>query len=84
MLSILVGLFDSSLYLLLRGVLRPHLLVVIPASIVGAYIGQAVGGRVGDPVQIGDFSVLWAFVVGWVAILVVVSLASLMPDRQSH
>jgi len=82
-LSILVGVFDSSLYLLLRGVLRPHLLVVIPASIVGAYIGQAVGGRVGDPVQVGDFSLVWAIVVGWVAILIVVSLASIMPGRQS-
>jgi len=82
-LSILVGVFDSSLYLLLRGVLRPHLLVVVPASIVGAYIGQAVGGRVGDPVQVGDFSLVWAIVVGWVAILIVVSLASIMPGRQS-
>ena len=82
-LSVLVGLFDSCLYLLLRGVVRPHLLVVVPASIVGAYIGQAVGGRVGDPVQIGDFSLVWAFVVAWVAILIVVSLASIMPDRQS-
>ena len=83
-LSIIVGLFDSCLYLLIRGVLRPHLLVVIPAAIVGAFIGQAVGGRVGDPVQIGDFSVLWAIVLGWVGIVIVVSLASIVPDRQSH
>jgi len=82
-LSVLVGLFNSCLYLVLRGVLRAHLLVVIPASIVGAYIGQAVGGRVGDPVQIGDYSLIWASVVAWVAILIVVSLASIVPDRES-
>ena len=84
MLSILVGLFDSCLYLLIRGVLRPHLLVVVPAAIVGAYIGQAVGGRVGDPVRIGDFSLVWAFVLGWVGIAIVVSLASVVPDRRSR
>ena len=82
-LSVLVGLFNSCLYLVLRGGLRAHLLVVIPASIVGAYIGQAVGGRVGDPVQIGDYSLIWASVVAWVAILIVVSLASIVPDRES-
>ena len=83
-LSVLVGLFDSCLYLVLRGVLRPHLLVVVPAAIVGAYIGQAVGGRVGDPVQIGDFSVRLG-VRGRLggASSIVVSLASIVPDRQS-
>ena len=54
----------------------------MPAAIVGAFIGQAVGGRVGDPIQVGDFSVIWATVLAWVGILVVVSLASIMPDRE--
>ncbi len=82
-LSVMVGMFSSCLYLVVRGRIRAHLLLVVPAAIVGAYVGQAVGGRVGDPIQVGDFSVLWAAVVAWLAILVVASLASLMPDRQS-
>ena len=81
-LSILVGLFNSCLYVVLRGVVGAHLLAVVPASIVGAFIGQAVGGRVGDPVQLGDYSLAWASVMAWVAILVVVSLASVLPDRK--
>ncbi len=80
-LSVLVGTFNSCLYVVLRGVVRPHLIAVVPAAIIGAYIGQAVGGRVGDPIQIGDFSLVWATVLAWVGILVVVSLASIMPDR---
>jgi hypothetical protein len=81
-LSVLVGLFNSCLYVVLRGVVGAHLLAVVPASIVGAFIGQAVGGRVGDPVQLGDYSLAWASVMAWVAILVVVSLASVLPDRK--
>jgi hypothetical protein len=81
-LSVLVGVFDSCLYVVLRGVIRPHLLALVPASIVGAYIGQAVGGRVGDPIIVGDFSLAWALVMSWVAILVVVGLASIMPERE--
>ena len=83
-LSILVGLFDSCMYLVIRGVLRPHLLVVVPAAIAGAFIGQAVGARVGDPVHVGDFSLIWALVVGWVGILIVVGLASVVPSRTSR
>lgn len=81
-LSVLLGLFDACVYLVLRGVARPHLIAVVPASIIGAWIGQAVGGRVGDPVVIGDFSVVWALVLSWVGIFVVVSLASIMPERE--
>ncbi len=83
-LSVLVGVFDSCLYLVLRGTIRAHMVAVVPAAIVGAFIGQAVGGRVGDPVRIGDYSLVWAVVVSWVGILVVVSLASVMPDRDPH
>lgn len=82
-LSILVGVFNACLYVVLRGVIHPHLVAVVPAAIIGAFIGQAVGGRVGDPVQVGDFSLAWASVMAWVGILVVVGLASVMPRRTS-
>jgi hypothetical protein len=82
-LSVLVGAFNSCLYVVLRGVVRPHLIAVVPAAIVGAYIGQAVGGRVGDPIEIGDFSLVWSTVLAWVGILVVVGFASIMPDREA-
>jgi hypothetical protein len=82
-LSVLVGVFNSCLYVVVRGRGGAHLVVVVPASILGAYVGQAVGGRFGDPVRIGDYSLAWASVIAWVAILVVVGLASIMPDRRA-
>lgn len=80
-LSVLVGAFNSCVYVVLRGVIRPHLLAVVPAAVVGAYIGQAVGARVGDPIEIGDYSLVWASVMAWIGILLVASLASVVPAR---
>lgn len=81
-LSVLVGAFQTCLYVVIRGTLGRHVLAVLGAAIVGALVGQAVGRRAGDPLQLGDFSVLWASVMAWVGIVVVVGLAAIRPERR--
>jgi hypothetical protein len=76
-LSVVVGLFHTSLYVLIRGRLRAHLLVVLPVAIAGAWLGQAIGGRLGDPIRLGDFSILWASAMSWAGILLVAGVSAL-------
>ena len=53
------------------------------AAILGAWAGDAVGGRLAfDPLRIGDFHLLWASIVAWLAIGLVAILAVLVPERQ--
>jgi hypothetical protein len=77
-LSVVIGLFHASLYVLIRGTLRVHLVLVLPAAIAGAWVGQAIGSRLGDPVRLGDFSLLWASALAWAAILLVAGASSLV------
>jgi hypothetical protein len=51
------------------------------AAILGAYGGQAVGARLGDPLAIGDFGLLWASLLAWVGIAVIVA-ASVVSSSQ--
>jgi hypothetical protein len=80
-LSVVVGVFHASLYLTLRGRLRPHVLLVYPAAIVGAWVGQAVGSRLGDALRLGDYSIVWASLVAWAGIGLVVGASMLLPSR---
>ncbi len=79
-LSVLVGLFQACLYLAIRARAGIHLLVLVPVSIAGAYVGQAVGSRVGDPLPVGDFGLAWASILSWVGILAVAGIAAIRPD----
>ncbi|MBX3032078.1 MAG: hypothetical protein KF809_18185 [Chloroflexi bacterium] len=78
-LSVLVGLFHACLYLAVRARGGLHVLAVIPAAIAGAYVGQAVGARVGDPLPIGDFGLAWASILAWIGILLVAGIAAIRP-----
>ncbi|HEX5465450.1 MAG TPA: hypothetical protein VFW92_02115 [Candidatus Limnocylindrales bacterium] len=80
-LAVLVGLFHASVYLLLSGRLRGRMLLVLPAAILGAFAGQALGARLGDPVRIGDFGLLWSSIVAWLGITIVVVVSLLGPAR---
>jgi hypothetical protein len=76
-LAVLVGIFSSALYVLVRGrTLAPIGLVGI-AAILGAWAGDAVGGLTAFTVaSLGDFHVLAAFggaVLG-IAILEILSV----------
>ena len=82
LLSLIVGAFHTSMYVLIRGSFRAHVLLALPAAIVGAWLGQAIALRMGDPVRLGDFGLLWASALSWVGIGIVASAATLGQRRE--
>jgi hypothetical protein len=80
-LAVIVGVFHVALYVLIRGTARGQLLLLAPAAILGAYAGQALGARLGDPLRIGDFGLISASLVAWVGILVIVLIGTLRRSR---
>jgi len=77
-LSVLVGIFVASLYVLVRGRTLSRLPFVVGASILGAWAGDAVGGLAEVSVlSIGDFR-LPAAVVGAVVGIALVELLSVL------
>jgi len=80
-LAVLVGLFHTGLYLLVRGSAGLRLPFVAVAAILGAYGGQALGARLGDPLPIGDFGLVWASLLAWLGILLIVA-ASVISSSQ--
>ena len=82
-LAILVGIFHASLFVLVRGSGGGRLPIVIVASILGAWAGDALGDRLGiDLLSIGDFRLLAASLVAWVGIGFVAVVAILGPTRR--
>ena len=81
MLAILVGLFNTGLYLLVRGSAGLRLPFIAIAAVLGAYAGQALGLRLGDPLLIGDFGLVWATVLSWIGIILIVAASMLSPTR---
>lgn len=68
-LALLVGGFHTALFVLLRGRAGAQTLIVLVAAVLGAWAGDALGGRLGiDPLRIGDFRVLSASIVAWAGI----------------
>lgn len=80
-LSLLVGAFHTCLYLFLRGNLGWHIPGVLLGGVLGALVGQAIGARVGDPLHLGDYSLLWASALAWVGIGLALVIASLSRDE---
>lgn len=80
-LAAIVGLFHVSAYVFIRGRVGARLPFLLVAGILGAWAGDAVGARLGDPLTIGDFHVLASSLVAWLGILLVAILAVLAPDR---
>jgi hypothetical protein len=80
-LSLLVGVLCTALYVAIRGTGHARLVFVLIAAVLGAWAGQAVGSRLGDPLRIGDFALLSAFVVAWLGIAVVAVASTLGGDR---
>jgi uncharacterized membrane protein YdjX (TVP38/TMEM64 family) len=81
-LAVIVGLFHVSAYVFIRGRAGARLPLLIVAAVLGAWAGDAVGGRIAiDPVRIGDFHLLLASVVAWLAIGLVAILSLLVPER---
>jgi hypothetical protein len=68
-LALLVGGFHAALFMYLRGRGGLQLIVVFVAAALGAWAGDATGGRLGiDPIRLGDFHLLAASVMAWVGI----------------
>ena len=80
-LAVLVGIFHASLYVLLRGSGTGRLPIVLAASILGAWAGDALGDRLGfELLTIGDFHLLAASIGAWVGIGISSALATLGPS----
>ncbi len=79
-LAVLVGLFHAALFVFIRGRAGGGTVLVLLASILGAWAGDAVGGRLGvDPLRVGDFHVVSASIVAWIGIAFVAVIAVLGP-----
>ncbi|HEX7430993.1 MAG TPA: hypothetical protein VF293_02265 [Candidatus Limnocylindrales bacterium] len=79
-LALLVGGFHTALCMFLLGRGGIRMLLVFVAAALGAWAGDATGGRLGlDPVHIGDFHVIAASVVAWAGIGFVLVLSILGP-----
>jgi len=80
-LAMICGLFHTGIYLLIRGSAGLRLPFVALAAVLGAFAGQQIGDRLGDPLMIGDFGLVWASVVAWVGIVLIVAASLLSPGR---
>jgi hypothetical protein len=79
-LSVLVGLFHAAVSVLLRGSAGGRLPLIVIASILGAWAGDAIFGRLGLRIlTLGDFQLLGASILAWVGIGVVSVLTVLGP-----
>lgn len=68
-LAVLLGGFHTGLFVLVRGRADARVLLVFVAAALGAWAGDATGGRLGiDPLRIGDFHLIAASVVAWAGI----------------
>ena len=82
-LAVLIGIFHAALYVLIRGSAGGQLPLLVLASILGAWAGDALGDRVGiDILSIGDFRFVPASVVAWIGIGFVAIVAILGPTRR--
>ena len=81
-LSVIVGLFHVSAYVFIRGRAGARLPLLIAAAILGAWAGDTVGARLAiDPIRIGEFNLLSASFVAWLAIGLVAIVAVVVPER---
>ena len=82
-LALLVGVFHSALYVLIRGSAGGQLPLLILAAFLGAWAGDELGARLGfDLLRIGDFRLVTASGLAWVGIAMVSIVAVLGPTRR--
>ena len=81
-LSVIVGLFNASAYVFIRGRAGARLPFLLAAAILGAWAGDALGARLGtDLAQIGDFHLIAATVLAWVGMGLVALISVAVPGR---
>jgi hypothetical protein len=82
-LSVLVGIFHASLFVLIRGTAGGRLPIIVAAAILGAWAGDALADRLSfDVLTIGDFHLLGASIVAWIGIAVSSAVAILGPSAR--
>ncbi len=83
-LSVLVGIFNAALYVLIRGTAGGRLRAIVVAAILGAWAGDAIMGRLGlDILTVGDYHLLGASLLAWAGIGLVAVVATLGITRPS-
>ena len=83
-LAVLVGVFHTALFVLVRGTAGGQLPLLLLAATLGAWAGDALGSRLGlDLLLIGDFRLVAASIVAWLGIGIVSVVAILGPARRS-
>lgn len=81
-LAAIVAVFHVSAYVFIRGRAGARLPFLLIAAWLGAWAGDTVGARLGgDPLQIGEFSLVYASLVAWLGMGLVAILAVLLPER---
>lgn len=81
-LALLVGGFNTALFVYLRGRGGFELVILFVAAVLGAWAGDATGGRLGiDPIHVGDFHLIAASIVAWAGIAFVEVLFILGPAK---
>jgi hypothetical protein len=82
-LGILVGIFHTSLYVFLRGSADGRLPLLLAGACLGAWAGDAVGGRIGlDLLRLGDFRIVAASVAAWLGIGLIAVISVMGPGRE--
>ena len=82
-LSVLVGLFHTALYVAIRGSAGSRLPIVAVAAVLGAWAGDALSDRLGFRIlTIGDFHLLGASIVAWIGIGLSSLISVLGPSRK--
>lgn len=83
-LALLVGVFHSALFVLIRGSAGGRLPLIVAAAFLGAWAGDELGARLGiDLLRIGDFRLLAASAMAWLGIAIVAIVSVLGPTRRS-
>jgi hypothetical protein len=81
-LALLLGVFHTALFVLIRGSARGQLPLLVFAASLGALAGDALGARLGiDLLRIGDFRLVSASALAWLGIGIVAIIAVLGPTR---
>ena len=82
-LALLVGLITTGIYVLVRGHGGGRLPLTFVAAVLGAWAGAAIGNRLGlDILTIGDFPLISASIVAFLAIGIVAILTTLGPQSR--
>ena len=83
-LALLIGILNTSIYVLIRGSAGGQLPLLLIAAFLGAWAGDAIGARLGvDLLVLGDFRIVAASIVSWIGIAFVSVIAILGPTKRN-